>query len=162
MSPETIPSPQDILQSARRQILLQHATLRGHLFIALDHARAAARGDASRAGELPGAIILLLAELESHMAYEESALLPVLVHSGAEGREKAASIEWEHRRQRQEFATMLDLARGKVDNTDLALTLQSLVADVLMDMVDEEDKLARVAVTDSPTPATLDARAFFD
>jgi hypothetical protein len=141
----TIPAPREIFESARRQILTQHAGIRPHLLKALESARAAVRGEVD-GSDLPSLIILLLGELDSHLSFEESVLLPIFTRNGATGREDAETLRCDHQRQREEFATLLDLARQKGDRTGMAIALQSLVAEVLTDMIDEEAHLDRVSI----------------
>jgi hypothetical protein len=142
----TIPAPREIFESARRQILAQHAGIRPHLLKALESARAAGRGDAG-GGDLPSLIILMLGELDSHMAFEESVLLPIFIRNGVTGRGDEEILRHDHQRQREEFATLLDLARNRGDAAGLASALQSLVADVLADMTEEETHLGQVRIT---------------
>jgi iron-sulfur cluster repair protein YtfE (RIC family) len=144
-----LPSPPEMLQSARNQILKQHAELRPHLLAALEAARAAQRMEGDSAA-IPSRIILLLAELDSHMAYEEAVLLPLLARDGAQGASAAVALTLEHRRQRREFATLLELARNQAEAAGLALALQSLVADVLADMIGEEEELATFKIVATP------------
>jgi hypothetical protein len=147
----TMPAPDEIFESARRQILAQHAGIRPHMIKALESARATVRGDAD-GGDLPSIIILLLGELASHMAFEESVLLPIFLRNGVTGRGDEEILRRDHQRQREEFTALLDLARNKSDPAGLAIALQSLVADVLTDMIEEETHLDRVRITAGVPP----------
>jgi iron-sulfur cluster repair protein YtfE (RIC family) len=140
-----MPTPNDLFESAREEILRQHAVLRPHLLEAVEAGRAAAEG-AADPRTLPSLIILLLAELQSHMAYEESVLVPILRGNGVSGPEQATDVQSDHARQREEFTVLLELARTENDLPSLAFALQSLVNDVLDDMADEETHLRRVSI----------------
>jgi iron-sulfur cluster repair protein YtfE (RIC family) len=89
----------------------------------------------------------LLGELDSHMACEESVLLPIFIRNGVTGRSDEETLRHDHQRQREEFAALLDLARNRGDAAGLASALQSLVADVLADMTEEETHLGQVKIT---------------
>lgn len=141
-----MPAPREIFESARRQILCQHGAIRPHLLKVLESARAAVRGEVD-GSDLASLIILSLGELDSHMAFEESVLLPILTCNGRAGRHDAETMRRDHQRQREEFAALLILARDTKDLTGLAIALQSLVAGVLIDMVGEEAHLDQIKIT---------------
>ncbi|HEY0706847.1 MAG TPA: hemerythrin domain-containing protein [Polyangia bacterium] len=146
------PTPTQLFAAARANILVQHDDLRERLHGAMATARAAGRGDATARADLSPVIVLIIGALGNHMGYEESVLFPVLRGKGDAGRAQMAAIQADHKRQRAEFATLLELAR-EGDPDALALVLQSFVADVLIDMDSEEGLLARERFPETP-PAT--------
>lgn len=150
MTLSIIPTVEEIFQAARHQILAQHEGLRPHLRRALEIAQAAARDDPDAVDVLPSQIMLLLAELKSHMAYEESVLLPILAGNGALGPEQCEVLMREHAQQRDEFSALFELARGKTDPAGLARALQILVGAVLADMAQEEQRLAHERIVVAP------------
>jgi iron-sulfur cluster repair protein YtfE (RIC family) len=142
-----MPTPREIFESAREEILRQHTVLRPHLLGAVAAGHAAAGGGA-HPGTLPSLIILLLAELQSHMGYEESVLLPIFRANGVSGPGQASAVQSDHARQRDEFTALLQLARTADDPPGLAFALASLVDDVLDDMAQEEVHLAGLTIAD--------------
>lgn len=133
--------------SVRAEILGQHAALRTFLAHAAAVAGAAAQGDGIAARLLFPVCARLRTRLERHMAFEEGVLVPSLRESDACGPARAAHLLDEHVRQRQELSTLVAIAQGHADGdaaTDVrgaALTLQTLISDILVDMRHEEKDL---------------------
>jgi iron-sulfur cluster repair protein YtfE (RIC family) len=145
-------------EQAREQILEQHGALRRLLAAAKDAATATARGDVWSALRLPTIIGEVLRQLERHLAFEEAVLVPCLAGPGPAGMISVDHLLAEHARQRQELATLLELSRSADDARGLALTLQTLISDVLVDMTEEEQTVLKPPRPTPLAPAAGGAR----
>lgn len=146
-----IPTPDDLFHAARSEILLQHEALRRYLWMSLEIAETVVVGGGpGPSAQLPTQVTFLLGQLKSHLAFEESVLLPLLRAQGAAGEAEATAVVAEHERQRLEFARLIELSSTGKDLPALGLSLQLLVEALLVDMTFEERKLLRCKIAALP------------
>jgi hypothetical protein len=124
--------------TVRERILEQHASLRELLHQSLDATTRAFRPGGPGPDELARLIHDLRGRFWAHLAFEERTLLPVLVCLDPWGPERVADLRDEHARQRAELDTLVGGIDAGLDRERLALTLRSLVTDLLIDMEEEE------------------------
>ena len=124
-------------KAVREQVLAQHEELRALLREAIERTTSVLR----TRGQIEGLVPLALdirRRLRAHMGYEERALFPVLMEADLWGPERVAALVAEHARQRNELDMLVEGLQSGWDEERLALVLRSLVADVLIDMAEEE------------------------
>jgi hypothetical protein len=161
MTLSRMPTPSELFNVARTEIFAQHGELRTQLGRALSYGDAAASGNRAARDMLPQVVIASLAELKSHLAYEESVLVPILAASGQTGRADAVAMVRQHKEQRDRFDDLVDRAGVDADADTLSATLRAVVNDVLTDMADEEQQLARdeiVAAGEATAPFLVELR----
>jgi hypothetical protein len=124
--------------AVRERVLDQHEALRELLQQALDVTTRGLQPDGPGLDELSRLVHDLRGRFRAHLAFEEHALVPVLGHADAWGPERVAALLAEHGRQRAELDTLIDGVEVGWDAARLALTLRSLVTDLLLDMEEEE------------------------
>jgi hypothetical protein len=123
-------------KAVREQVLGQHQELRELLSEAMERT--------TRVLKEPGSDSLITTAMEirrrlcAHLAYEERALFPVLLEADLWGPERVGALMAEHARQRAELDTMVEGVHSGWDEDRMALVLRSLVADILVDMAEEE------------------------
>jgi hypothetical protein len=122
----------------RRQVLEQHNVLRRLLQAALDETTRGLQGEGTDLGQLSASAQDLHRRFHAHLTFEERALVPILDAMDLWGPERVADLLGEHERQRAELDTILEGIAEGWDLGRLALTLRSLVADLLRDMDEEE------------------------
>jgi hypothetical protein len=124
--------------TVRDRVLEQHETLRELLRQALDVTTRGLQGEGPGRDELARLVHDLRARFRAHLAFEEQTLAPVLSNLDAWGPERVEDLLEEHTRQRAELDTLIEGVGGDWDAARLALTLRSLVTDLLLDMEEEE------------------------
>jgi hypothetical protein len=124
--------------SVRDRVLDQHQGLREVLHQALDITTRGLQPGGPGRDELARLAQDLRGRFRAHLAFEEHHLVPVLANLDAWGPERVDDLLEEHGRQRAELDTLIDGAQGGWDGARLALTLRSLVTDLLLDMDQEE------------------------
>jgi hypothetical protein len=124
--------------AVRERVLAQHATLRELLRQALEVTTHGLQGDGTGEDELARLVHDLRARFRAHLSFEEQALAPVLSNLDDWGPERVDDLLEEHARQRAELDTLVEGLRNGWDAARLALTLRSLVTDLLLDMEHEE------------------------
>jgi hypothetical protein len=123
----------------RCEVLAQHSFLREMLQRALAITTEGLKRMEPVVGELGDAVHELRRHFRAHLAFEERALLPILATEEVWGPERARALVEEHDRQRAELDTLLEGMEDGWDLPHLALTLRSLVVDLLRDMQEEEE-----------------------
>jgi hypothetical protein len=124
--------------TVRERVLEQHRTLRELLRQSIETTTRSLQPDGPDAEVLSGLVQDLRARFRAHLAFEEHALLPVLAHLDLWGPERVRDLREEHARQRAELDTLVEGTESRWDVGRLALTLRSLVTDLLLDMDEEE------------------------
>jgi hypothetical protein len=125
-------------KAVRQQVLAQHEELRSLLRAAMEQTTLVLQAGGAL-DELGTTVIEIRRRLRNHLAYEERVLFPVLVAIDIWGPERVAALAAEHARQRAQLDTMLEGLQSGWDEERLALVLRSLVSDILIDMVEEEE-----------------------
>lgn len=123
-------------KAVREQVLGQHQELRQLLSEAVERTTRVLK-DPESDGLFPMALEIRR-RLCAHMAYEERALFPVLLEADLWGPERVGALLAEHARQRAELDTLVEGLHSGWDEEKVALVLRSLVADILVDMAEEE------------------------
>jgi hypothetical protein len=144
-------------QSVRQRVLDQHGRLRELLGLALTASAQALQG--SRCDLLTLARLTRETELRfrAHLAFEESALAPVLARADLWGPERVAALHEEHGRQREELHTLVEGIESGWTPDVLAVALRSLVTDLLLDMDEEERGCLQAAVFDDDVISAAEA-----
>jgi len=124
--------------AVRERVLDQHQALRELLREALDLTTQGLLPDGPGRDELSLVVHDLPSRFRAHLAFEEQHLVPVLGNLDAWGPERVQELLSEHARQRAELETLAEGVQGGWDGGRLALTLRSLVTDLMLDMVEEE------------------------
>jgi len=132
--------------SARRSILGQHQRLRALLERARRVADLALDGEAADPGGVAVAIGELVHVMESHLAFEESLLLPILNADLPHGPARAAELAKEHEQQRAMLSALHRQATAAPRVPTLATKLMFLTDWLLADMSHEEEELLSPAV----------------
>ncbi len=122
----------------RRRVLVQHEALRGLFREILAVSIAARRGQADAISKLIPLLREIRVRMLSHLAFEETALVPVLRKADAWGPERVETLLAEHARQRAELESLIEGEAGAWDDAAVALILETLVSDILVDMEEEE------------------------
>jgi len=130
----------------RDDILGQHAGLRVLLAQLDATAERVVRSDRCVCSDLDRALETLVRELANHLAFEEAALSALSGPAGGWHPDELTRLGREHERQREELARITREACGADDPISLALAVRAFVADVLLDMTVEEDRLRRLDV----------------
>jgi hypothetical protein len=119
-------------------VLEQHVALRSLLQRALDQSTRGLLREGLGLPELIASTTELHRRLHAHLAFEERALAPILSVMDLWGPERVSELLREHARQRAEVSAILEGIEGGWDAERVAITLRSLVADLLVDMAEEE------------------------
>lgn len=122
----------------RTDVLAQHGELRELLENALAATTAGLLQQGPEAAQLAESVRQLRRRFRAHLAFEERALVPILSTDEMWGPERAQGLLDEHNRQRAELDTLIEGITAGWDRERLALTLRSLVVDLLRDMTEEE------------------------
>jgi iron-sulfur cluster repair protein YtfE (RIC family) len=139
----TVPLTRGDVEAARERIVAEHKRLRTLLQDARRLADAALETAAPAFGEVAQAIGDLRAAVESHLAFEESILLPILNSDLPAGPEWAARLQAEHEHHRTVLATVHSEAMASPQLPLLAAKLAFLAEWLLADMRDEEQSLLK-------------------
>jgi hypothetical protein len=123
-------------KAVREQVLGQHQELRELLSEAMERTTRELKDPGNDA--LVPIALEIRRRMHAHMAYEERSLFPVLLEADLWGPERVGALLAEHGRQRAELDTMVEGVRSGWDDDRVALVLRSLVADILVDMAEEE------------------------
>ena len=123
---------------ARQTVLTQHKAIRELLDEAQSISQAALAGDAQAALRMPALFHRVRLTLDSHLAFEESVLLPILEADLPLGPQRAQALQREHQRQRRELLRMQDAELVTWAGEGLASGLRQLVREFLVDMIEEE------------------------
>jgi hypothetical protein len=128
----------------RETILEQHVNLREQLVKLRALAAGSIRDDPKGAAPLREEGLRLLAELASHLDFEDLHLLPALRETDAWGDDRATQLALEHAEQRELFRYIL----ARLHETDrpsllMARELETLVDALLVDMAEEEKVMLR-------------------
>jgi hypothetical protein len=133
--------------NVRRDVLDQHGILRRLFDEVLGQTTACLRhSERPDLAELAASAHELRRKFHAHLGFEEKALAPVLAVADIWGPERVQALLIEHARQRREFDTIVAGIDEGWDCERLALALRSLVADLLLDMDDEEQGCLRAEV----------------
>jgi hypothetical protein len=124
--------------AVRERVLDQHQALRELLRACLDATARGLQSEGAGREELSHLVHDLRARFRAHLAFEEQALAPVLSNLDLWGPERVEALLEEHTRQRAELETLVEGVSSGWDAARLALTLRSLVTDLLLDMEEEE------------------------
>jgi hypothetical protein len=124
--------------AVRERILDQHRALRVVLGRAIEATTRSFEADGPSLEQVAYLAHDLRVHLRAHLAYEELSLVPVLAHVDLWGPERVQDLLEEHGRQRAELDTLVEGIEEGWDVERLALTLRSLVTDLLIDMDEEE------------------------
>jgi hypothetical protein len=125
--------------TVRKQVLEQHTFLRELLQRALDQTTRGLLHDGTTGlFELADTAGELARRFYAHLAFEERRLAPILGMMDLWGPERVADLLSEHERQRAEMKALLEGITTGWDADRVALTLRSLVADLIKDMAEEE------------------------
>lgn len=124
--------------AVRDRILEQHGDLRALLQQSLAATTRAFAHEGPGLDELARLAHELRARFRAHLAFEERTLFPVLERLDLWGLERVGDMRDEHDRQRAEVETLIDGLASHWDGERIALTLRSLVTDLLLDMEEEE------------------------
>jgi hypothetical protein len=124
--------------AVRERILQQHCALREVLRRAIQATTSSFEAEGADLAQLAYLAHDLRVHLRAHLSYEELALAPVLAHVDLWGPERVQQLFEEHARQRAELDTLVEGIEDGWDVERLALTLRSLVTDLLIDMDEEE------------------------
>lgn len=137
--------------SARRSILGQHQRLRALLERARRVADGALEGEAANPEGVAAAIGELVSVMESHLAFEESLLLPILNADLPLGPARAVELTKEHEQQRAMLSALHRQATAAPGVPTLATKLMFLTDWLLADMAHEEETLlVQVVFGDAP------------
>lgn len=139
------PTAGDLFSAARTHILAQHEDLRRRLLSAFAAVDAASSEDPEAVDELRLVGVMVLSQLKSHMAFEESVLLPLFAASAPPGPSAASALVDEHRRQRAELTRLIDLCADG-ERSALCEDMRALIADVLADMAVEERTMLALVI----------------
>jgi hypothetical protein len=134
----------------RIEVFAQHAFLRELLEQTLSATTRGLQRQEQPLTELTAAARELRRAFRSHLTFEERALLPILVTEERWGPERARALLDEHERQRAELDTIIEGIDLGWDGERVALTVRSLVVDLLNDMRHEEEAFSRDALLDQP------------
>jgi hypothetical protein len=134
----------------RMEVLAQHAFLRELMEQTLTSTTRGLQPEGPSAGELATCARELQSTFRAHLNFEERALLPILATEECWGPERARELLDEHARQRAELDTIIEGIELGWDQQRLAVTVRSLVVDLLRDMNDEEDGLGASELLDQP------------
>jgi hypothetical protein len=124
--------------TVRAEVLEQHRELRELLRTTLNATTARLRERGPEAELLALAAHDLRARFCAHLSFEERALVPLLWRVDLWGPERVQGLLAEHARQRAQLDTIIEGIEGDWDIDRLAVTLRSLVTDLLLDMEEEE------------------------
>jgi hypothetical protein len=132
--------------AAREQTLAQHAGIRETLRDVSHLAEAVLEGRGPGVVRLRAVVGGLRLQLERHLAFEEAFVVPILARADPWGEERVKRLAEEHARQRQELAAAEANAVATSDLAAIAVALQKLAADLLVDMDEEERALLSINV----------------
>lgn len=140
----------------RAEILRQHADLRellADLAVSAqgdqrddrDAGRVGARADEAHSPKQPIDTLVrcLFIRMQSHLAYEDQALRPVLYFLDSFGPERVHELDEDHARQRSALTQLVDQLESGTSAALLAADLRALAADLLHDMDQEEERCLR-------------------
>jgi hypothetical protein len=133
----------------RSEVLGQHTVLREILQEMLEATTRGLREEVDL-GELAEAARELHRRFCAHLLFEERSLLPILAAEELWGPERAGELLEEHARQRAELDTLIEGLDAGWDTSRVALTLRSLVTDLLRDMGEEEQGCLRHQILEEP------------
>ena len=140
-----LPSPSEV----RDRVLAQHEALRVLLHHALAVAAAAHRGLNEATEEVMPLLHDIGRRMLFHMAFEESALVPLLRTADSWGEARAQRVLDDHAHQRLEFESLVTCESW--EDGSGALILETLVCEILIDMeVEERDVLSPDLLRDDP------------
>jgi hypothetical protein len=142
----------------RTDVLAQHGELRRLLESALATTTSGLLKKGAGITELSGSIRQLRLRFRAHLDFEERALLPILATDEKWGPQRTQALLDEHCRQRAELDTLIEGIAAGWDRQRLALTLRSLVVDLLRDMREEEFGLLDDALLTMPVITRRAAR----
>jgi hypothetical protein len=126
------------IPTLREELLDQHQGLRHQLQELRQVARAVVSGDPQAGDHLVVGLKTFLRTLEAHMAYEELHLEPALHGSSPGGVRYVSLLHEDHVCQRAELDRLERQCDDPDDQVSLALAVQEFVADVLLDIEEEE------------------------
>jgi hypothetical protein len=126
--------------AVRAEVLEQHRALRARLERL--HREAVAVLDGAAASALRDEVIQLGDELVAHLAYEESALLPLLVEAAVGGPGRVERLRADHHRQRAQLRAFVAACGGEQwTERSFAAQTRLFSVDLLEDMAVEEAML---------------------
>jgi iron-sulfur cluster repair protein YtfE (RIC family) len=139
-SPRAEPPVPGTLPGLQARSLEQHDELRRLFRTAAVLAGAAARGDQACQAELPRLLDVLLGKLETHLAFEERTLIPLLAAGDASAQEHALALIDEHQEQRAELRRLLEQSRTSTSASAVAVTaaLELFVKKLRPEFADEQ------------------------
>lgn len=125
----------------RRRVEQEHATIRATLRSLEKLAQEVVSEEHPLLGPLRARGEALFASLRDHMSWEDEHLRPVL-EAGPGGRDRAQSLDEDHRRQRHMLAAELESLRDQARPTVvIARGLLDVIKDLRAEMDDEEAQL---------------------
>ncbi|HEY5658670.1 MAG TPA: hemerythrin domain-containing protein [Myxococcota bacterium] len=131
----------------REQVLRNHAALRAAVYEVEALARSVLEGSRGLFRELSDLGESLLESLESHIAWEDDHLIPVLRGGPRWGEEREALLRQDHREQRQVLRYLLERLRDRERPAHLlAHNLLDFSAMLRDDMRDEEQVMLEAEV----------------
>jgi hypothetical protein len=145
--------------SLRAELLAQHQSLVVRLQELRRIARAVLAGESGVHQDLLTKLAAILSALEAHMAFEENHLAGVL-HNGTPGGVRYVTVLHEdHAAQRETLARLGGQADECDDVLALARDVEAFVADVLLDIEEEDLKFITPELLEATPPDTLHPRS---